>query len=97
VAQLEKRFFTLQANYNQLEETYNMVRKEYKSLLDLLKTHPTPSNTPPQRSLEPVLTLAAKSSHGVNEFSLCEQELDRVLAFKSEDEPASTDCLHCTG
>src|ERR1700742_1856137 len=46
VAQLEKRFFALQANYNQLDEKYKSVQKEYESLITFVRSQQTPTDSP---------------------------------------------------
>src|ERR1700761_3664484 len=85
VSQLEKRFFALQANYHQLDEKYQEVQKKYASLTRDLQPQPTPLDTPVlETATDPALNFPSTDLHSLTEFSMCEQELDRVLAFRIE-------------
>ncbi|ETI23710.1 hypothetical protein G647_05515 [Cladophialophora carrionii CBS 160.54] len=79
VAQLEKRFFALQANYIHLDERYKTVQKEYEALVSFVRSQPTPTESPLLGTVaEPTLTFSFPDLQRRSEFSLCEQELDRV-------------------
>ncbi|KIW70805.1 hypothetical protein PV04_03043 [Phialophora macrospora] len=89
VAQLEKRFFALQANYNHLDEKYKAVQREYEALISFVQSQQTPVDSPLLRtSAEPVLAFSSPDLQPLSEFSLCEQELDRVLAFRVDETPS---------
>ncbi|OAP61357.1 hypothetical protein AYL99_03560 [Fonsecaea erecta] len=80
VAQLEKRFFTLQANYNHLDEKYKRVEREHQSLIQMLSARQTPTTSPtPQASADSFLSICNNDPLVVNEFLLCEQEAEHAL------------------
>jgi phage shock protein A len=85
VAKLEKRFFELQTNYTQLDEKFRLVQQQYEAMLSTRQAQHAVVDSPllkTSSSSSPVLdTIELKS---LNEFSLCEQALDRVLAFKED-------------
>ncbi|EXJ62428.1 hypothetical protein A1O7_02863 [Cladophialophora yegresii CBS 114405] len=91
VAQLEKRFFALQASYNHLNEKYKTVQKEYEALISFVRSQQIPTDSPFLRtSAEPTLTFSSPDLEPLSEFSKCEQELDRVLAFRDDKSPSPT-------
>ncbi|OCT50493.1 hypothetical protein CLCR_07180 [Cladophialophora carrionii] len=84
VAQLEKRFFALQANYTHLDERYQTVQKEYEALVSFVRSQPTPTESPLLRTVaEPSLTFSFPDLQPLSEFSLCVQELDRIAGTSS--------------
>ncbi|OQV09692.1 hypothetical protein CLAIMM_13785 [Cladophialophora immunda] len=82
VAQLEKRFFTLQANYNHLDEKYKKVEREHQCLIRMLSARQTPNTSPDsQASVDSYLSICNNGDPLVtNEFLLCEQEPEPALA-----------------
>ncbi|KAH0846221.1 hypothetical protein FOPE_12324 [Fonsecaea pedrosoi] len=80
VAQLEKRFFALQANYNHLDEKYKKVEREHQSLMRMLSRQ-IPA-TPPvaQANMDSFLSVSSNDPLAVNEFLLCDQEPEQTMA-----------------
>jgi hypothetical protein len=81
VVKLEKRFFELQENYSQLDEKYKLVQQQYEAMLSLMHQTDSPLLKTSSASSPVLDSLELKS---LNEFSLCERALDRVLAFKED-------------
>ncbi|EXJ66205.1 uncharacterized protein A1O5_10821 [Cladophialophora psammophila CBS 110553] len=86
VAQLEKRFFALQANYNHLDEKYKRVEKEYQSLIRMLFSRQPPTTSPvSQASTDSFLSTCSHDSLLANELLLCEHQHDQVLALEMDE------------
>ncbi|KIX96725.1 uncharacterized protein Z520_07444 [Fonsecaea multimorphosa CBS 102226] len=82
VAQLEKRFFALQANYNHLDEKYKKVEREHQSLIQMLSSRQTPTPSPAsQASVDSYLSICIDDPLVPNEFLLHEQEPAQALAL----------------
>ncbi|KAJ9603334.1 hypothetical protein H2200_012112 [Cladophialophora chaetospira] len=89
VSQLEKRFFALQASYHQLDEKYKTVQRQYESLASLVHSQQTLMDSPMLQDVtEVVLGFSSAEVPPFNEFSWCEQELDRILACRADETPS---------
>jgi hypothetical protein len=72
-----------------LDEKYKAVQKEYEALISFVRSQQTPADSPLLRtSSEPILAFSSADLQPFSEFSLCEQELDRVLAFRVDETPS---------